>query len=401
MLVMASMALAGCAGADGVFDRYTLGEAEPQPPIASDAPTRQPGGIEAGRYAGETKLIAQSGACPPDTGVLTVSQGALRYSDSANGMIDGMVGSGGRVDIRRGSIELQGRLVASRFTGTVSGGRCAYELALRHGGVSTPSSLGLSYAVASATPFRGAIAVPPAAAAAPPDDDASPDAEYSRQARFAALLARLRASRTLRHSAPDEASAPVTSQTLPSPADSASVAAAGAPAGASAATPAPAASTPGTAPVASASSVPPQPAADPLPSAGALAAKSSMAQAYDPQSPIDLTPAGPAHASQHPAVAAGEATTPTASPAQQAGQLLAQGRIAAARPLYERAAASGDAAAATAVGKTYDPLFLADMHASEVQPDPKLAEAWYRRGAELGDPRASSRLSSLQAMQQQ
>lgn len=89
------------------------------------------------------------------------------------------------------------------------------------------------------------------------------------------------------------------------------------------------------------------------------------------------------------------------SPAAEADRMLAQGRIAAARPLYERAATLGDGAAATALGKTYDPLFLANMHASGMHPDPQLAAAWYKRGVALGDPRASSRLSSLLAMQKQ
>ena len=374
LLAMTGLMLAGCVGADGVFDRYTLGEIGDE--AAGAAPVRPPGGIEAGRYAGETTLIAQSGACPPDTGVLNVSHGALRYSDSANGMIDGTIGADGRIDIQRGSIQLEGRLVANRFAGRVSGGRCAYGLALRRGGVSTPSGIGVAYARASAAPARSSAALPPAPSDAASDAEATPDADYLRQARFAALLARLRASRAVSHPAGEGAAAPLASGSLPLPADSV-------PTDSKPAPNAPAASPPGAPPAASASTAAPEPAA-PAPVAAA-SAKPAAAQAFDPEAPIDLAPAGRG----------------SGSPAQQAGELLAQGRIAAARPLYERAAASGDAAAATAVGKTYDPLFLANMHASEVQPDPKLAEAWYRRGAELGDPRASSRLSSLQAMQQQ
>ncbi len=374
VLAMTGLMLAGCAGADGVFDRYTLGESGDEA-AAGAAPVRQPGGIEAGRYAGETTLIAQSGACPPDTGVLNVSHGALRYSDSANGMIDGTIGAGGRIDIRRGSIQLEGRLAANRFAGRVSGGRCAYGLALRRGGVSTPSGVGVAYARASAAPARGPAALPPAPSDAA-DAEGTPDADYLRQARFAALLARLRASRAVSRPAVEGAAAPLASGSLPLPVDSV-------PADSKPAASVPAASPPAAPPTASASAAAPEPA--PPARVAAASAKPAAAQTFDPEAPIDLAPAGRS----------------SGSPAQQAGELLAQGRIAAARPLYERAAASGDAAAATAVGKTYDPLFLANMHASEVQPDPKLAEAWYRRGAELGDPRASSRLSSLQAMQQQ
>ncbi len=313
--------LAGCAGMDGVFDRTAPVEYGYRPPVSPRVVART-AGVEAGRYAGTTTLISQGGACPPDTGVLTVSHGAVRYSDAANGVIDGAVGPGGRVDIRRGSTQLEGRIVANRFAGTVSGGRCAYDLALRRGGASTPSGFGMAAAVA------GAASRSEAPDAAAQDADAESDAEHERQVRFAAVLARLRASRTERPVA--DAAAPVASEPLPSPA------------------------------------------------AGASAAPSSVSQV------VTRVQGGTAEA-----------------PAQQAARLLAQGRIAAARPLYEQAAAAGDAAAATAVGKTYDPLFLANMHASEVQPDPKLAAAWYRRGVELGDPRASSRLSSLQAMQQE
>jgi TPR repeat protein len=61
--------------------------------------------------------------------------------------------------------------------------------------------------------------------------------------------------------------------------------------------------------------------------------------------------------------------------------MLSLGDISAARLLYERAAALGSARAATAVGKTFDPAFLAAIHASVLRPDPAAAASWYRKAA--------------------
>jgi TPR repeat protein len=75
--------------------------------------------------------------------------------------------------------------------------------------------------------------------------------------------------------------------------------------------------------------------------------------------------------------------------------MLALGDISAARLLYRRAAALGSAQAATALGRTYDPAYLAATKATGIQPDSDAAAAWYSRGAALGDPEAANRLASL------
>jgi TPR repeat protein len=75
--------------------------------------------------------------------------------------------------------------------------------------------------------------------------------------------------------------------------------------------------------------------------------------------------------------------------------MLGLGDIAAARMLYERAAALGSAHAATAAGRTYDPAFLASIRANGVTPNSALAASWYRRGVVLGDARAADLLASL------
>ncbi len=79
--------------------------------------------------------------------------------------------------------------------------------------------------------------------------------------------------------------------------------------------------------------------------------------------------------------------------------MLALGDISAARRLYERAAALGSARAATAVGKTYDPVFLASIHATGIIADRDAAAGWYRKGAALGDRDGADRLARLAAAQ--
>ena len=72
-------------------------------------------------------------------------------------------------------------------------------------------------------------------------------------------------------------------------------------------------------------------------------------------------------------------------------QLLELGDTAAARLLFQRAAEAGDATAATALGKTFDPGFAAPGNAR----DPGRAAEWYRKAIALGDPRAADLLKRL------
>ncbi len=78
-------------------------------------------------------------------------------------------------------------------------------------------------------------------------------------------------------------------------------------------------------------------------------------------------------------------------------QLLATGDIAAARLFYERAAEQGSAPAATAAGKTYDPLFLEEVHARGIRGDAVRAAQWYRKGSAAGDKQADIRMERLMA----
>ena len=75
--------------------------------------------------------------------------------------------------------------------------------------------------------------------------------------------------------------------------------------------------------------------------------------------------------------------------------MLLIGDIIAARHVFERAASAGSAAAATGVGKTFDPLFLAAAGVRGIQGNPFEAARWYRRGGAGGDAEAESRLRAL------
>jgi hypothetical protein len=86
----------------------------------------------------------------------------------------------------------------------------------------------------------------------------------------------------------------------------------------------------------------------------------------------------------------------------EVGQLIdrgeasfAQGDVAAARLLLERAAEAGDPRAALKLGATYDPTVLRGMNVVGIRPDQEQARAWYERAAEFGSREASQRLSAL------
>jgi hypothetical protein len=77
-------------------------------------------------------------------------------------------------------------------------------------------------------------------------------------------------------------------------------------------------------------------------------------------------------------------------------RLLSRGDVAAARALYEKAAAMGSAQAALALGSTYDPRRLWSLGVFGMVGNKERAQQWYRRAAELGHPEAKARISALQ-----
>jgi hypothetical protein len=108
----------------------------------------------------------------------------------------------------------------------------------------------------------------------------------------------------------------------------------------------------------------------------------------------------PSSQAEKPIVASPPSPTPLA-PAEieelvtRGGQLLATGDIAAARVFFERAAEQGNAAAATAAGKTFDPLYLEEAHVRGIRGDPVAAAKWYRRASAAGDKEADVRMKKL------
>jgi TPR repeat protein len=80
---------------------------------------------------------------------------------------------------------------------------------------------------------------------------------------------------------------------------------------------------------------------------------------------------------------------------KQGEQFMAVGDVAAARIVFRRAAEAGDAAAALAMGTTYDPLILKRMGALGVTPDPYQARSWYERAKDFGSSEAPRRIEML------
>jgi len=91
-------------------------------------------------------------------------------------------------------------------------------------------------------------------------------------------------------------------------------------------------------------------------------------------------------------------TQPSPEAAQlkaQGDHMLATGDLTTARLYYSRAAELGDAAAATAMGTTYDPAYFDQWSVRGVVPDPTTAESWYRKAIDLGDNDAVDKLRQL------
>lgn len=141
----------------------------------------------------------------------------------------------------------------------------------------------------------------------------------------------------------------------------------------------------GTPPVSLALTLPALPMAPPVP-APPRPARVAPLPAAAPAAP-------PAPAARHVAVSVAELKELMA----RGEQMLATGDIAAARLFYERAAESGNAAAARQTGKTYDPLFLAEAQARGLRGDPVAAARWYRKASAGGDKEADALMRRLMA----
>jgi hypothetical protein len=117
--------------------------------------------------------------------------------------------------------------------------------------------------------------------------------------------------------------------------------------------------------------------------------------------PSDPAPGSAPAASSPPASAA---PPKPALSAQEIADLVERGRIlfesgdvAAARLFFRRAASAGDAAAALAMGATYDPDVLAKRFVRGIGADLEEARTWYEKARELGSPEGPRRLETLLA----
>ena len=79
---------------------------------------------------------------------------------------------------------------------------------------------------------------------------------------------------------------------------------------------------------------------------------------------------------------------------------IANGDIASARLLLQRAADAGSANAALALAATFDPLVTSSLGIAGGEPDVARARKWYQRAIELGSTVASQQLAKLVEMHQ-
>jgi hypothetical protein len=117
--------------------------------------------------------------------------------------------------------------------------------------------------------------------------------------------------------------------------------------------------------------------------------------------PDVVTNAAQSSSPLRPAVAAPR--KPGISPAEIAlmvdrGRVLFDaGDLAAARLFFRRAANAGDAAAALAMGATYDPDVLSKRFIRGIEADATEARMWYERARDLGSPEGPRRIETLLA----
>lgn len=147
-----------------------------------------------------------------------------------------------------------------------------------------------------------------------------------------------------------------------------------------------------------AESLQPKSASGPLISGGA---SEPVGGAAEPRVPAGSSPA---QGLREPGLSPPPSPRRQSASAAQLAELLSQGEgaiesgdIAAARAYYEAAYDAGSAEAATALGRTYDPLFLREKETLGLKADPSKAMQWYRLGVTKGDPVARLRLDALRS----
>ncbi len=69
---------------------------------------------------------------------------------------------------------------------------------------------------------------------------------------------------------------------------------------------------------------------------------------------------------------------------REGNKRMREGDILGARQSYQQAVASGDAAAALVMGRSYDPIYFARIAGRNAEPEPAKAFEWYRRAMDAG-----------------
>jgi TPR repeat protein len=161
-------------------------------------------------------------------------------------------------------------------------------------------------------------------------------------------------------------------------------------------------------PARAAAAAPPPAPAPALASVAAAAAPPPAAPA--PAAPPSAPAAAPAPPAQ-PVVALAAPSPPPARPAarpipamepeevqlllRQGEQFMAAGDVATARIVLRRAAEAGVAAAALALGETYDPAVLSKLGTRGMVAEPTTARQWYEKARQLGSNEAARRIELL------
>jgi hypothetical protein len=127
-----------------------------------------------------------------------------------------------------------------------------------------------------------------------------------------------------------------------------------------------------------------------------------------PQSPAALPESGPASpATEAPApesLTACLAARPTslrlareetARLLKRGEEFMGEGRVSAARLMFQRAAEACDVRAAFALGASYDPIMLQKLGVALLDPDIAAARSWYLKAKELGSAEATQELELL------
>lgn len=113
--------------------------------------------------------------------------------------------------------------------------------------------------------------------------------------------------------------------------------------------------------------------------------------AYE-QAPAQIAAVAPARIAPpaaDPAPSAGISNAEEGKMMQRATDLMQRGDITGARLLFEHIARRGSAIGAFALAQSYDQKYLQKLYVRGLTADPKQADYWYRRAAELGGPSGS------------